>query len=112
MPARRWPRRKSHNIPGHAHELTFSTYRGFRFLASDMVCEWLAESIGAARIKHEFRLWSGVFMPDHVHVSIYPELGEYRISDILAGASRTQPQPPFGAMRRRHGWLAPTGGWG
>lgn len=29
---RNTPRRKAMNIPGHAHELTFSCYRGYRFL--------------------------------------------------------------------------------
>jgi hypothetical protein len=28
-------RRRSYDIPGHAHELTFSCYRGLRMLASE-----------------------------------------------------------------------------
>ena len=74
---------KRYNIPGHAHELTFSCYRNRKFLSSDRACDWLIESIERARTKHNFSLWAFVFMPDHVHLLISPMDEEYSISNIL-----------------------------
>ena len=67
--------RKSFNIPGHAHELTFSCYRKYPFFKAEArCCEWLAEAIGAARQSQSFWLWAFVIMPDHVHLIVYPYL--------------------------------------
>ena len=74
---------KRHNIPGHAHGLTFSCYRNRKFLLSERACQWLIESLEMARKKHNFSLWAFVFMPDHVHLLINPMDEEYNISDIL-----------------------------
>ncbi|MBL7187350.1 MAG: transposase [Phycisphaerae bacterium] len=74
---------KRYNIPGHAHELTFSCYNNRRFLLSERACQWLIESIERARTKHNFSLWAFVFMPDHVHLLINPTDEEYSISNIL-----------------------------
>lgn len=74
---------KRYNIPGHAHEITFSCYRNQKFLLSGRVCQWLIESIERARKKHNFSLWAFVFMPDHVHLLIKPMDEQYSISNIL-----------------------------
>ena len=37
---------RHYNIPGHAHELTFSCYRGQPFLSEPIFCKFLAEAIG------------------------------------------------------------------
>ncbi|UCE65021.1 MAG: transposase [Candidatus Zixiibacteriota bacterium] len=76
--------RKVHfEIPGHAHELTFSCYRNRTFLLDDDACIFLAEAVNKAREKHNFKVWAYVFMPDHVHILIYPEKDNYSISKIL-----------------------------
>ncbi|MFO0813090.1 MAG: hypothetical protein U0796_07715 [Gemmatales bacterium] len=50
-----------YNIPGHAHYLTFSTYRRIPLLNKDRTRLWLIESIERARKLHDFDLWkSGV----------------------------------------------------
>jgi len=72
-----------YNIPGHAHELTFSCYRNRRFLLSERTCQLLIESIEKAREEHHFSLWAYVIMPDHVHLLIQPRDNEYNISNIL-----------------------------
>ena len=74
--------RRNHNVPGHAHELTFSCYRGYRFLQKERICRWLAESIDEARANWHFHLWAYVFMPEHVHLIVHPEGAEYDIADI------------------------------
>lgn len=75
-------RRRNYNEPGHAHELTFSCYRGFPFLKKDRVCQWLMDAINAARLRWEFHVWAYVFMPEHVHLIIYPSRHEYDIARI------------------------------
>jgi putative transposase len=77
-------RRQAFNLPGHAHELTFSCYRGYKFLSSDRTCQWLAAAIEAARGKLEFDLWAYVFMPEHVHLIVRPRRPIYDIREILA----------------------------
>ena len=74
---------KRYNIPGHAHELTFSCYKKRKFLLSNRACQWLIEAIDKAREKHNFSLWAYVLMPDHVHLLIKPTDEEYSISSIL-----------------------------
>lgn len=82
------PRRKSFNIPGHAHELTFTCYRRFAFLNTDRTRNWLAEAIAAVRLKHELLIWAYVFMPDHAHIILYPQQKQYDISQVLADMKR------------------------
>ncbi|QDT36508.1 REP-associated tyrosine transposase [Stratiformator vulcanicus] len=74
--------RRNYNEPGHAHELTFSCFRGLPLLAKDRARQWLAESIDEARQKHDFDLWAYVFMPEHVHLIIHPRNDEYDIAVI------------------------------
>jgi putative transposase len=71
------------NTPGVAHYLTFSTYKRHPFLKSDLPCQWLAESINRSREKHKFDLWAYVFMPDHVHLLIFPRNEDYDMGKIL-----------------------------
>lgn len=47
--ANRQSRRKSYNIAGHAHELTFSCYHRYPFLRAERCCQWLGEAINDAR---------------------------------------------------------------
>ena len=74
---------KRYNIPGHAHELTFSCYNKQKFLLSDRAYQWLIKAVERAREKHSFSLWAFIFMPDHVHLLIHPMDKEYDISQIL-----------------------------
>jgi len=70
------------NEPFHAHELTFSCYQRFPFLKAERTCQWLADSIHAARQQLNFALWGYVFMPDHVHLIVWPREKDYDISQI------------------------------
>jgi hypothetical protein len=60
------PHRQNFNDPGDAHELTFSCYRGYRFMRAERICQWLARSINIARVGLETDVWAFVFMPEHV----------------------------------------------
>jgi putative transposase len=76
-------RRRAINIPGHAHELTFTCYQRFPFLAADRTRRWLAEAIERARHIHDFVIWAFVFMPEHAHVIIRPNGASHSLSAIL-----------------------------
>jgi putative transposase len=71
------------NTPGGAHELTFSCFRRRKFLSRDRTLGYLAESIIQAKEQHQFHVWAYVFMPEHVHLLLWPVLEEYFIEDIL-----------------------------
>ncbi|MGE3818790.1 MAG: transposase [Isosphaeraceae bacterium] len=78
-------RRRSFDEPGHAHELTSTCYRRYRFLAAERTCRWLAESIEQARRRHGFDLWAFVFMPEHAHMIVRPRVGGAGVAGILQG---------------------------
>lgn len=71
------------DLPGHAHELTFSCYEKLPLFKDDKACGYLADAISRARNKHSFDLWAYVFMPDHIHLLIYPREHLYSIASIL-----------------------------
>jgi putative transposase len=75
--------RRSCDVPGHARELTFTGYHRFRFLASDRTCGWLEEAIEQTRVELDFALWAFVFMPEHVHLVIWPRPIGCAVSSIL-----------------------------
>lgn len=94
------------NERGHAHELTFSCYRRFPFLKAERTCQWLVESIDAARAQLDFDVWAWVFMPDHAHVIVYPR-GGYDIAEIRSAIKAPVGRKAVTYMRQHapH-WLA------
>ncbi len=76
-------RRRNFDEPGHAHELTFSCYRGYRFLGAERTCKWLAQAIEQARARQHFALWAFVFMPEHVHLVIHPRQPDGTVAALL-----------------------------
>ena len=74
---------RRYDIPGHAHFLTFSCYRRLPLLTNDKWRRWLADSIRQACGKHDTALWAYVFMPEHVHLLIWPRREAYSISAFL-----------------------------
>ena len=76
-------KRKRYNTLGHGHLLTFSCYRRQPLLSKEHTCRYLAEGLEGARRKHRFDLWAYVFMPEHVHLLLWPRPQEYSISSIL-----------------------------
>jgi putative transposase len=65
--------------------LTFSCYQRFPFLKAERTCQWLADAIAAARVKHTFDLWAFVFMPEHVHLIVCPRQPDYEMRKVMAG---------------------------
>jgi len=90
--------RRVYNIPGHAHELTFTCHHGMEMLASDRSRRWVVEAIALARAKHAFQLWAYVIMPEHMHLLIFPTRREYDISEVVKSIKQS-------VSRRAVAWL-------
>jgi putative transposase len=69
---------------GHLHELTFSCYRRMPLLTNDTWREKLAQCVEAAGKETAFELVGFVFMPEHVHLLVYPTTPNPSISRYLA----------------------------
>ena len=93
---------KRYNTPGHAHTLTFSCYKNRTFLKSKIVCGILADSINAARIYYKFDVWAYVFMPNHVHLLIFPFEEEYSISDVLKSIKQSSSQAVIAHLKENN----------
>ncbi|MHC5199146.1 MAG: REP-associated tyrosine transposase [Planctomycetota bacterium] len=74
---RRW------NRPCHVHALTFSCFHNRPFLQDLSVCAMLADSLSTACARHNLALWAFVFMPEHVHLLVWPRQVNYSISTFL-----------------------------
>ncbi len=99
-------RRPAINEPGHAHEITFTCYRRYQFLKAERTCAWLAEAIDEARKEHDFALWAYVFMPEHVHLVIYPRPEQYDVRLILKAIKQPVGRKAVSYLRRQApGWL-------
>ncbi len=79
---------KHYHTPGDYHELTFSCYQQRPLLTNDTWRGMLAEAIDRAIANHQFRLHAFVFMPEHVHLLVYPEQPEPRIDGLLKAIKR------------------------
>ena len=84
------PRKKvrHYDLPGDAHYLTFSCYRGIPLLSKDRTRLWFVEELAKARSKHSFDLWAWVIMPEHVHLLICPRAANYKTEKILASIKK------------------------
>lgn len=82
---------KHYDELGDFHELTFSGYRRWKLLANDTWRGFLARTIDDAVVAEKGRLAAFVFMPEHVHVLIYPANGTVdpdRVSRLLGAVKR------------------------
>ena len=53
-------------------ELTFSCFRGYRFLLTDRTRTWFLDALEDSRSKWPIDLWAYVLMPEHVHLLVAP----------------------------------------
>lgn len=93
---------KRYNEPGHAHELTFSCYKQRPFLEDEWVCRLLADAVTMAKDKHSFHVWSYVFMPEHVHLLVWPTLETYSISGFLQSLKQSVSRKVIGRARAKN----------
>ena len=69
---------------GHLHELTFSCYRRMPLLTNDSWLEKLARCIDSAGEETATDLVGFVFMPEHIHLLVYPKDPDPPIGRYLA----------------------------
>jgi REP-associated tyrosine transposase len=75
---------KHFHEPGHLHELTFSCYQRLPLLTNDDWRRRLSTSIDAAGDEVMIQLVAFVYMPEHVHLHVYPLQDSSSISLYLA----------------------------
>ncbi len=63
---------KHYHEPGDFHELTFSCYRRMPLLTNDAWRGHLARGLDDALGAEQFELVAFVFMPEHVHLLVWP----------------------------------------
>ncbi len=76
------------NEPGHCHELTFSCFHRFPLLTYPPVCSLLSQSIDRALLHQGFWLSAFVYMPEHVHLLVFPVTPTARIEQLLFAIKR------------------------
>jgi putative transposase len=79
---------KHYDEPGQGHELTFSCYQRLPLLDNDHRCQHVATAIDRAVSGKGFSLLALVFMPEHVHLIVFPEDPSARISALLSAIKR------------------------
>jgi putative transposase len=79
---------KHYHDPGDSHELTFSCFDRRPLLTNDKWREMLAKSIDRAVENYHYRLTAFVFMPEHVHLLIYPLPEAGKIEALLNAIKR------------------------
>jgi putative transposase len=99
-------RRRSINLPNHAHELTFSCYGGYQLLSKDRTRQWFVNALDRARRVHDLQLWAYVVMPEHVHVVLLPGRSDYRIGKVLEAIKEGVGRRAINFLKRiRSPWL-------
>ncbi len=79
------------DLPNHAHELTFSTYRRLPVMLGPGIPEIVLASIARIGERGLARILAFVLMPEHVHVLLVPTVCDgqpVRIASILSGIKR------------------------
>src|ERR1051325_5142371 len=79
---------KHRDIGHRARELTFSCYRRWPLLTNDTFKVLLSESIARAVERHGFDLVAFVYMPEHVHLLVWPTREDARVSPLLSAIKR------------------------
>jgi putative transposase len=95
MPHRK--RLQHFNEPGHLHFMTFSCYRRLPLLTNELFRTWLSRALDAALVTHDFQLSGFVFMPEHVHLLVWPQRPTYSIASFQHSFKR-----PFSLRVKTH----------
>ena len=98
------PHRKrvhSYNIPGHAHELTFSCLRQLPLLSRDRTRRWFVDAMEDACREHVLALWAYVIMPEHVHVLLWPRQPAYEVRLIRTALKVSVQRKALKFLRQR-----------
>lgn len=84
--------RKSFNVLGQAHEITFSCHKRQALLAETWEYETVIKCLDRARAQVGFQIWAYALMPNHVHLLILPTNEQASIARILHAIKRPAAQ--------------------
>ncbi len=73
---------------GEIHELTFSCYQRWPILDDNWRREQLSIAIDSALANHGWRLTCFVYMPEHVHLIVYPTQHGLKLHELLFAIKR------------------------
>jgi len=76
------------NEPGHFHELTFSCYKRLPLLTNETWLCMLTDSIDLAMRRHGYFLIAFVYMPEHLHLMVFPQAAASGIDQLLKAIKR------------------------
>ena len=77
------------DLPNHAHELTFSTYRSVQLLHRDDIAPIVLDAVRRAGERLDVTMLAFVIMPNHVHLLVRPMGDEPTLmKDYLATIKR------------------------
>lgn len=79
---------KHFHQPGDFHELTFSCYRRLPLLTNDCWRTELTNCINQAGEELRFELVAFVYMPEHVHLLVFPLIDEPDIAGYLSSVKQ------------------------
>ena len=71
------------NVHGHARLLTFSCFHGKPLLTNSAWLTLFSQRIDWATSHHEVRLIAFVYMPEHTHLLVWPEVESFLIEKFL-----------------------------
>jgi len=89
---------RSCNLPGRAHELTFSCFRRLLLLNRDRTRLWFLDACEPTRRRRNVALWTYVAMPEHVHLIVYPRDPVYEVR-LIRTALKVPVQRKGGLMK-------------
>ena len=95
-------RLKRYDDSGHAHHLTFSCFKQRPFLKDDWACKILAKVILRTKERCDLHIWAYVFMPEHVHLLVWPTTEDYSISRFLKLMKGTASREVIGHVKRKN----------
>ena len=88
-PSTTYRKRVQHfNLANQFHELTFSCYGRMPLLSNDSWRSMLTESIDRVTRCHGYCLTAFVYMPEHVHLLVFPHDAASRIDELLKAIKR------------------------
>ena len=79
---------RHYDEPGHFHELTFSCFRRMPLLTNNTWRGMLSQSVDRAMAGQGYRLAAFVYMPEHVHLLVYPMSDSKGIAALLRAIKR------------------------
>jgi len=76
-------RKRTFDVPGHSHLLTFSCYRRRPLFETDAAKDVFIECLTASRRRLGFEIVAYVVMPEHVHLLVFPKVEGLKVRSIL-----------------------------